>query len=147
MPPKRLFHIPSMSTVMYEDVADDIKSYAAISHVWGDQKMYSAAELGIEDGVDWKIPLSDPKKVGRLVDAMNYFEMQYCWWDILCMPQDKQNEINLEIPFMGDYYSGADITFVLSDMTYITSDGLDTYCNIMEGVIQSDGEFIADETR
>src|SRR6201996_5274793 len=137
MPPKRLFHIPSMSTVMYEDVADDIKSYAAISHVWGDQKMYSAAELGIEDGVDWKIPLSNTNKISRLINAMKHYGMEYCWLDILCMPQDKQDEINLEIPFMGDYYSGADMTFVLSDVRHSLSGNFTEWCDIISEVVES----------
>ncbi|KAF9341884.1 hypothetical protein BGZ91_011952 [Linnemannia elongata] len=99
---------------MYENVADDVtnKGYVAISHVWGDQQMYSADELGINSGVNWEIPLSNPNKIRRLVDAMNYYEKEYCWFDVLCMPQDNQGEINLEIPFMGDYYGGADMTLM-----------------------------------
>ncbi len=138
-PPKRLFRVPSMSTVMYVDVADDIKEkgYVAISHVWGEQKMYSADELGINGGVDWKIPLSDSKKIRRLVDAMNYYGMEYCWFDVLCMPQDKQNEINLEIPFMGDYYDGAHMTFVLSDESYVISEDYIRWCDMMSDMMES----------
>ena len=135
-PPKRLFHVPSMSTVMYVDVADDVgeKGYAAISHVWGDQKMFTADELGINSGVDWKIPLSNPLKIFRLTEAMSDFGEDYCWFDVLCMPQDKQNEINEEIPFMGDYYGGATRTLVLSDESYIVSDDLAMWCEMMEDI-------------
>lgn len=58
MPPERLFHTP-MTTVLREDNADDVKDkgYACISHVWGIQKMFTAHELGIKGGIDWKIPL------------------------------------------------------------------------------------------
>src|SRR5688572_7866042 len=122
-PCKRLFHVPSMSTVIYKDNADDIKKkgYVAISHVWGNQKMFTADELGVKSGVDWKIPLSNSNKMSRLKNAMMEYEKEYCWFDVLCMPQDKQDEINLEIPFMGDYYAGADITLVLSDENYVIS--------------------------
>ncbi|KFH61781.1 hypothetical protein MVEG_12364 [Podila verticillata NRRL 6337] len=135
-PPKRLFHVPSMSTVMYKDVADDVKEkgYVAISHVWGSQKMYSADELGINSGVDWKVPLSNTNKISRLVDAMSYYEKEYCWWDVVCMPQDKQNEINLEIPHMGDYYNGAEITFVLSDKSYVIPDEYGMWCDVVDVV-------------
>ena len=36
-PPKRLFNVATMQTVLYKDVVDDVKEkgYAAISHVWG----------------------------------------------------------------------------------------------------------------
>lgn len=76
-PPKRLFHVPTMSTVMYEDVADDVKEkgYAAISHVWGEQKMYSIGELGINGGMDWEIPLSNPNKIHRTVDTYLHYEI------------------------------------------------------------------------
>jgi len=102
---------------MYEDNVDDIKNkgYACVSHVWGDQKKYSVDELGIKNGINWEIPLSHHKKLQMVKKAMLYFKREYCWWDILCMPQDKQNEINLEIPLMGDYYNGADVTLVLSN--------------------------------
>jgi hypothetical protein len=45
---------------------------------------------------------------------------------VLCIPQDKQDEINEEIPFMGDYYAGADITIVLSDEIHNLSDNYTT---------------------
>lgn len=44
---------------------------------------------------------------------MKHYEMGYCWLDILCMPQDKQDEIDQEVGFMGDYYAGADYMLVL----------------------------------
>lgn len=128
-PPKRLFNITTLSTVMYNDVADDVEKYGyvAISHVWGNQNMYNPEALGIT-GVDWNVPLSSFGKFLRLKNAMICFRKKYCWWDILCMPQDKQDEINLEIPFMGDYYSGADVTFVLSDKRWIMSRRFLTWC-------------------
>lgn len=135
-PPKRLFHIPSMSTVKYKDVVDDGKGkgYVAISHVWGDQKLYTADGLGIS-GVNWEIPLSDTNKISRLVNAMKHCGMEYCWWDILCVPQDKQDEINLEIPFMGDYFSGAEMTFALSTISYDLSPNLLIWSNIVSTAI------------
>ena len=137
-----------MTTLMYEDADGvDEKGYAAVSHVWGDQQMYSVDELGINGGVEWKVPLSDPNKIHRLVDAMNHHGMEYCWWDVLCMPQGKQDEINLEIPFMGDYYSGADITFVLSDSEYIIPDKYETWCSIVSDVMQSGAGFTPRQQR
>lgn len=131
-PPRRLFHVPSMSTVLYVDVADDVaeKGYAAISHVWGKQKLYSADELGILNGVNWEVPLSNANKISRLVDAMNHHGMEYVWFDVLCMPQDKRDEINLEIPHMGDYYSEAKMTFVLSDTEWRTSEAFSRWLHI-----------------
>lgn len=146
-PPKRLFHVPSMSTVFYKDVANDVKEkgYVAISHVWGNQRPYTADELGIENGVDWKIPLSDPNKIRRLICAMLKYEMEYCWWDILCMPQDKQDEINLEIPLMGDYYSGADMTFVLQNRECVTTDNYTKWCHMTSDAMKSNRDFTEDE--
>ncbi len=104
-----------MSTVMYDDVVDvEQKGYVAISHVWGDRQMYTARELGINRGVDWMIPLSRQEKLEMVTKGMSYFKKEYCWWDVLCMPQNKQDEINMEIPYMGDYYRDASMTFVLS---------------------------------
>jgi hypothetical protein len=136
--PKRLFNVFTMSTVMYEDVADDVKEkgYVAISHVWGNQRIYLADDLGVNNGINWGIPLSDPNKLRRLVDAMDYLKKIYCWFDILCMPQDKQDEINKEIPFMGDYYTGADMTLVLSDMECVISEDYITWYNMVEKAIK-----------
>jgi hypothetical protein len=146
-PPKRLFHIPSMSTVMYEDVADVIKDkgYVAVSHVWGDQKMFTADELGINGGVTWQIPLSSLEKMVRIRVMMTYFKKQYCWWDILCMPQDKQDEINLEISLMGDYYSGADMTFVLSTVNCTVSESFTRWSDKMPNIILDQRDFTEEE--
>lgn len=140
-PPKRLFHIPSMSTVMYEDVAVDVreKGYVAISHVWGDQQMYSADELGI-NGIEWEIPLSDANKISRLVAAMNQYEKEYCWFDVLCMPQNRQDEINLEIPLMGDYYAGADVTLVLSTEDYGCTKDFIKWCDMVSDMMATQRE-------
>lgn len=113
-----------MKVEMYKNIRDDAEKegYVAVSHVWGDQKMYLASQFGIT-GVDWEIPLSDPNKVSRFINAMKNHKMKYCWWDIFCMPQgeDRQWEVNLEIPLMGDYYNGAKMTFVLSDIKHYVS--------------------------
>lgn len=146
VPPKRLFHVPSMSTVFYENVVDvKEKGYVAVSHVWGDQQMYSVDELGVVGGVDWKIPLSHPNKICRLIDAMNQFEMEYCWFDVLCMPQDRQNEINLEIPMMGDYYNGADMTLVLSDESYAMSEDFIKWSDMVSSIMDLGRELSLEE--
>ena len=114
-PPKRLFDVKIMKTVMYDDVKSNVEKdgYITISHVWGDQERYNYRQLKIRGGVSWKIPLSDISKMHRVEKAMKQYGKRYCWWDVLCMPQNKQDEINEEIPFMGDYYAGACATFVL----------------------------------
>ncbi len=134
---------------MYEDVANDVKEkgYAAVSHVWGNQKMYSADELGINSGVEWEVPLSDPNKIRRLVNAMNRYKMEYCWFDVLCMPQNRQNEINEEIPFMGDYYNGAEMTFVLLTTNYVASESLAIWSSFMTDVIKDERDFTVEENK
>lgn len=148
-PPKRLFHIPTMSTVMYVDVVDDVKEkgYVAISHVWGDQKLYSADELGILSGVDWKIPLSNSNKIARILDAMARFKKEYCWLDVLCMPQGEENQkhVNEEIPFMGNYYAGANVVLVLSTVDPIVTDEFTKWYDIMVDVIEKNRNFTKEE--
>jgi hypothetical protein len=148
-PPKRLFHVPSMSTVMYVDVAEDVseKGYSAISHVWGEQKLYTAKQLGITAGIKWIIPLSNREKMTRLKSAMEYHKMEYCWFDVLCMPQDKQDEINKEIPFMGDYYAEARMTLVLSTVDYNMSDDFAKLCILMDKCENEKRNFNLDEDK
>jgi hypothetical protein len=149
IPPKRLFNIETMKTVMYEDVIDDVKEngYIAISHVWGDQTLYDPEELGIKGGVSWKVPFSDPKKMHKIKVGMESFKPIYCWLDVVCMPQDKQDEINLEIPFMGDYYAGAGLTFVLSDEIYPMSDNFSRWNSIMDDIINNERNLTGDEVK
>jgi hypothetical protein len=147
-PPKRLFDISLMKTVMYDDVADDVKKkeYIAVSHVWGNQKKYKPEELGIKGGINWEIPLSNTSKLRRLVDALNRTGMEYCWLDVLCMNQDKQDEINKEIPFMGDYYSGAKGTLVLSDEEYdISSEDLEKWIHIAQDISKTKRSLTTEE--
>lgn len=145
-PPKRLFDVDDMKTVLYEDVVDDVKKrgYMCVSHVWGDRQMYTADELDILGGVTWLIPLSDPNKFGRMADTVKCLGGKYMWLDIVCMNQDKQHEIDEEVPFMGDYYAGADITLVLSDARYETSRNFKKWLNMMDDVAER-GAFTEEE--
>jgi hypothetical protein len=115
--PVRLFNVKSMETVIHHDFPKSVfeSGYAAVSHVWGEQTLHNPDDLDVKNGVNWKVPLSDTRKMDMLKNAMKKFKMEWCWWDVLCMPQDKQDEINKEIPHMGDYYNGAKMTLVLSD--------------------------------
>ncbi len=147
IPPKRLFHIKSMQTFLYEDVADDVrdKGYVAVSHVWGDQKKYKPKELGIVGGVDWEVPLSDTTKMLRMKEAMLDLDEEYCWFDVLCMPQDKQEEINREISLMGDYYAGADTTLVFLTIDYIHSEEFIRWYDMVAEVMETERDFTYDE--
>ncbi len=131
--PKRLFDIHFMKTVMYDDVKSDVEKngYVAISHVWGKQKKYWPILLGIRGGVNWNVPLSRRDKMGQMKKSMKQYGMRYCWWDILCMNQDKQDEINQEIPMMGDYYKGSKMTLVLSDIKYVFYKDFEKWNNIV----------------
>ncbi len=145
--PKRLFNVDTMETVMYKDVVDDVKEngYVAISHVWGNQKKYVPKGVGVTGGVTWTIPLSDPDKMFRVKDAMSRYKEKYCWFDVLCMPQDKQNEINEEIPFMGDYYAGADIVLVLATMDVVISKIFGRWYDMMDDVMKKNRYFTNEE--
>ena len=149
-PPKRLFNVATLSTVMYDDVVDDVKEkgYVAISHVWGKQNPYPADTFGIT-GVDWDIPLSNSGKISRLANAMMQHGKEYCWFDVLCMPQGEHNQwqVDEEIPFMGDYYNGADVTLVLSDSIYAIPDRFDKLSLMVKDAMESKREFTDDESQ
>jgi hypothetical protein len=117
--PVRLFNVKTMSTVLNHDFPESVfeNGYAAVSHVWGEQTLYSPEDIGIKAGIDWKIPLSNLNKMDMLKSAMKKFKMEWCWFDVLCMPQGTENQhlVNMEIPYMGDYYMGAKLTIVFSD--------------------------------
>lgn len=116
--PVRLFNVKTMETVIVDDFPESVKDgYAAVSHVWGEQTLYSPEDIGIKAGIDWKIPLSNTNKMDMLKSAMKKFKMEWCWFDVLCMPQGTENQhlVNKEIPYMGDYYMGAKLTIVFSD--------------------------------
>jgi hypothetical protein len=126
MPPIRLLDIKTMRVEMYTNIHESVKrdGYACISHVWGEQKGYSPEELGITGDVNWKIPLSHPKKLQRIKKAVQDHDMRYCWLDLVCIPQgdDREQDRVKEIPHMGDYYGGAKITFVLETKRVSTPD-------------------------
>lgn len=136
-----------MKVEKYEDIHNCVNryGYVCISHVWGDQKKYKPEELGIKSGVNWEVPLSDPDKISRIRKAMIKYRKKYCWFDVLCMPQDNQEEINLEVPLMGDYYSGARITFVLSAVSCTVSENFAKWSDIMSDIIQDLRGFTEEE--
>jgi hypothetical protein len=147
--PKRLFDIHHMKTVMYADVVDDVKEkgYVAISHVWGDQNIYTAEELEIKGGVTWEIPLSNQDKISRTKNFMSQYKMKYCWFDVLCMPQGEHNQwqVNLEIPFMGDYYAGASIVAVLAAVEPVVSEDFGRWYYMMNDVANKERDFTTEE--
>jgi hypothetical protein len=152
-PPKRLFDINLMKTVMYEDIVDDVKEkgYVAVSHVWGDSKDWTwstAKQMGIT-GLDWKVPLSNLNKMNQIKRAMETFGKEYCWLDVLCMPQgeDRQWEVNLEIPFMGDYYAGADMVLVLATVDPVISEDFTKWYNLMDDVMENKRNFTKKEVK
>jgi len=111
----------NMKTCLYADIFASVEKdgYVAVSHVWGEKPipLHTAESLGIK-GVEWMVELSNPKKLDRLVAAMKRYNMRFMWFDVVCMPQGKDeketNERAQEIPFMGDYYAGAKMTLVLA---------------------------------
>jgi hypothetical protein len=148
-PPKRLFDISLMKTVMYEDVKSDVEKngYVAISHVWGNQRKYVPKGVGVTGGVTWTIPLSDPDKIFRAKNVMLHYKEKYCWFDVLCMPQNKQDEINKEIPFMGDYYAGANAVLVLATTEPVISKNFKIWYDIMADVMEKKRDFIERERK
>ena len=46
-------------------------------------------QMGINNGVDWRIPLSDTNKISRLVNAMTCFGKEYCWTFYVCRKIDR----------------------------------------------------------
>lgn len=117
--PVRLFNTKTMETVIHHEFPKSVikHGYVAVSHVWGEQEWHNPENLGIKKGINWNIPLSNTNKMDMLKKAMKKFKMEWCWWDVLCMPQGEHNQhlVNKEIPYMGDYYNGAKMTLVLSD--------------------------------
>jgi hypothetical protein len=145
--PKRLLNITTMKVELYENIANIVekKGYACVSHVWGNQrKEYTAEEIGVT-GIDWMIPLSTLDKISMIKDAMAKHEMEYCWFDVLCMNQDRQEEVSLEIPLMGDYYNWAKITFVLSDIDYEISPLLERWCIMAKEILETKRPFSDEE--
>jgi len=67
-----------MQTVIHDDFPESVfeDGYAAVSHVWGEQTLYSPEDIGIEAGIDWEIPLSNTNKMDMLKSAMKKFKME-----------------------------------------------------------------------
>jgi hypothetical protein len=63
------------------------------------------------------------------------------------MSQDKQDEINLEIPLMGDYYSGAKMTLVLSDVTYNITKDFTTWYDFSLDILEKERPLSEDEKK
>lgn len=143
--PKRLFDISTMKTMMYEDADVEKEGYVAISHVWGVQNIYTAEELGITGGVTWGIPLSNPDKISRVKDAVLRYGEKHCWFDVLCLSQDKQDEINEEIPLMGDYYAGSNAVFVLPTVEPVISEEFTIWYDMMSNIMDEKRDFTKEE--
>ncbi|KAF9409515.1 hypothetical protein BGZ76_005674, partial [Entomortierella beljakovae] len=133
--PIMLFDVDTRTTVDLSRELDISGGYIAISHVWGREHYYTAEQLGVK-GVDWKISLSDPEKLERIISAVKYHKTKYCWVDVLCIPQgpDKHTERRRakEIPYMGYYYSNAIMTLVMATRSEFQTGG-DKVSSVVSG--------------
>ncbi|CZR64380.1 uncharacterized protein PAC_14278 [Phialocephala subalpina] len=91
---------------------DTVKNFDIITYTWG--ATIPPYNCGI-DGVKWNVGIA-PQKLEDIKRLMVNANVQYLWVDCVCINQTDENEKNVEIPKMYEYYKSARKCYVLMDM-------------------------------
>jgi hypothetical protein len=94
------------------DADHKVDRFDIITYTWGEKtKPYNC---GI-DGVTWNVKISK-EKLEDIKRLMIKDDVQYLWVDCVCLNQDDEKEMSVEIPKMYEYYKSARKCYILMDM-------------------------------
>jgi hypothetical protein len=94
------------------ELAHRVDHFDIITYTWGVKTQ--PYNCGI-DGVDWNVKVSR-KKLEDIKRLMIKDNVQYLWVDCVCLNQDDEKEMSVEIPKMYKYYKSARKCYILMDM-------------------------------
>ncbi|KAL3442677.1 heterokaryon incompatibility protein-domain-containing protein [Aspergillus insuetus] len=116
--PKRLLHIPSMTSMTWESVVSRLERpppYNALSYTWGRFTSEEDPPLDVR-GISWRVPGIRPSHftASEFCDILTTIapESGYVWVDIACIDQEYLPMKMEEIGKQADIFRGAERAFI-----------------------------------
>lgn len=121
--PTRVIRVGSagMNPVLYV-TEDDCSSYVALSHCWGDSRIFCTENATINQRKEGMPMESLPKTFHDAVVITRNLGIEYLWIDSLCILQDSEEDWNRESAKMAVVYSGATVV-ISADAARNSADG------------------------
>ncbi|PQE10569.1 Heterokaryon incompatibility protein [Rutstroemia sp. NJR-2017a BVV2] len=94
----------------YADLKVD--HFDILTHVWGNTCDPYDCKI---DGVSWNVILSR-RKIKNITRLMDKAKIEYLWVDSLCLNQEDETEMNVEVLKMYEYYKSARKCYALMEM-------------------------------
>jgi hypothetical protein len=95
--PRWLFDINEKRRVDYESVQqkhpNERVKYGIVSYTWGRWKVPGEAAVDSPDSLEWEVPFVESLPLEKAYGVLNTMEMQYVWWDWMCVPQTTTREL------------------------------------------------------
>lgn len=125
------------------DPAQVVKEFDIITYTWGAKTQ--PYNCGIE-GVDWNVKIT-PRKLVDIKRLMVESNIRYLWVDCVCLNQDDQKEMAVEVLRMYEYYKSARKCYILMEMDEVwdPQDIVDNLKFIDHILVHTDGEALASE--
>jgi len=110
--PKRLFDVQSMRLIETSRLHYKFdEKYVAISYSWNEK-----FQIDLQDSnISWKVRFATPNWLSIICEKIKAIQIRYIWIDALCINQDSKEDKESQVPFMGDYYHGAEFVMVVLD--------------------------------
>lgn len=91
--------------------------YLAISHAWSDNIFPKQLPL---------IPSFGGNAIKQTVLKRDFGSVKYCWVDFFCIKQDSEDDMNEQIPLMGQIYGNAEaVLIILTNELNLTQEQVD----------------------
>lgn len=103
---------------------NNIPSYIAVSHVWGNQNDTCSIVYGNEICY---IGNNCINSILRAITACHKLKINYIWFDILCIPQNKLNLIKNQIKQMDEIYLKASKVIILLVDFFMSKEELELF--------------------
>lgn len=109
--PTRWLDIQTKEVVILK-VADTSteEAYVALSHAWGKGPHFRTVQDNYQAHLHGIPTESLPSTFRQATQVARDLGYKYIWIDSLCIIQDDPNDLNKELPLMGDIYRHADLT-------------------------------------
>jgi hypothetical protein len=92
--------------------------YLAISHAWSDNFFPKALPLHPSAGGD---------AIKQTILKRGFDTVEYCWVDLFCIKQDSDDDMNEQIPLMGQIYGNAEaVLIILKNKLNLTQEQVDS---------------------
>jgi hypothetical protein len=112
----------------------DKPKYVAISYAWGSRGMDNSPYSIQFYASTWLVRIRITETAYQAIsDVRDHYKGQLTLWiDTICINQNDNLEKQIQIPLMGEIYSGAEIVYVHLGRTEITSDAFDWMTRISQ---------------